>query len=201
MSDTPTALAIHQEVTACIACAQKISLLHTSKDAPSNFKLLSEPESLEVLGTVNLTKTTLSPFADPKLSTLAHITNNEEDSALLMTIVTGILQTLTSLHDVLSIFTTSTSAAWRDKKIKIFREDFMLRQKLDQFLGLYSNCQDGHNNNANANGNNQCNGDANHNNDYLQEPTPTWLNWITDEEGKQFWRAHFGTKVCRDIAC
>lgn len=160
---------IYQGVAGCIAATQTIVTLHTSKEVLSNFKNLSEPECLEILGTINLAKTTLTSVDDGQLSQFIV----EGEGPELLCVVNGLLKTLSSLHDALSLY-VNPATNWNSKKIKIFREDYILRQKVDQFIELYSD---------------SLTSDS-ANNDRLAAP---FLH-ISDEEGRNFWSRHFGNK-------
>jgi len=163
---TTSAQEIQESVAACLNTAQKINTLHDKKEQDSNFKHLTEEESQELLGTINLTQTTLSssPFADPILTFASSI--NADETAQLGCIVNSIFKTLSILYEILcSYLSTSTTPAWTSKKVKIFRGDFILRQKTDQFIMLYLN------------------------------PINTLTHHIDDEKGKLFWESNFPSKT------
>jgi len=139
----------------CLTSASEIAqIVENFEDKQANADDASDFAELKV--TVNLVRSTLVPFLTSPVNEVAF------DIC-----VQGIKISVELMKQQLADVDDQTSAnSWYEKKIALYKEDFALKQKLDQFTYLFP-----------------------------QGAPSKGADMIVDEQGREFWLTAFGRRV------
>jgi hypothetical protein len=137
----------------------------------------------ELSTTINSVRTTLVPF----------VTSSKKSKIVteppFEICIKGIKETLNELHQFFKDLEKDFSVpTWKTQKVKIYQQDFVLRQKLDQFTALFNpeDPKDAKEKDTKKK-------------DTKQESkvsSPNAASMISDVEGKEMWVKSFGDSVC-----
>lgn len=123
---------------------------------------LVEGDLAELKITINLVRSTLVPFLTSPVNEVAFDV-----------CVQGIKQTVDQMRKHMEqLDTFVTTPEWLNRKITLYKLDFLLKQKLDQFSSLFP-----------------------------QEGETKGANMILDPDAREFWKSTFGEKVRPSFAC
>eukprot|EP01114_Cavostelium_apophysatum_P005433 TRINITY_DN1639_c0_g2_i2.p1 TRINITY_DN1639_c0_g2~~TRINITY_DN1639_c0_g2_i2.p1 ORF type:complete len:218 (-),score=53.30 TRINITY_DN1639_c0_g2_i2:107-760(-) len=161
----------------CMNVASRIAKQIENSDAlvPRNQVGVVTPmaDLQELSTTVNSVRTTLVPFVTSSKKTKVVSEPSFEIN------IKGIKDTLNDLHQFFKDLEKEFSVyTWKTQKVKVYQLDFSLKQKLDQFTGLFNTDAEGSPTSSKKK--------------VDKERTTNGASVISDPEGRELWTKSFG---------
>eukprot|EP01090_Pellita_catalonica_P017876 TRINITY_DN553_c0_g1_i1.p1 TRINITY_DN553_c0_g1~~TRINITY_DN553_c0_g1_i1.p1 ORF type:complete len:407 (-),score=66.34 TRINITY_DN553_c0_g1_i1:52-1272(-) len=117
-----------------------------------------EADLTELSNTVKMVRTLIVPYSTSAINDLAF-------DICIQGIKRNLTEICANLHNLSDLITSKDSHLWKNRKIELYKKDFRLKQKLDQFKTLFP-----------------------------PEGKGIGVDVIVDPQGKQFWITAFGPK-------